>query len=134
MSKFEQARCRYAHDLRVLRESKGISLDEIHDETRIIKSVLQEFELNCLYENHSFNKIYLQSLTKKYAEVVRLDIDLVLDGLAMVLEGNYDGRLNPKYEPKELPTEAPTERSGSMGAEPKSSKEKHVRSNRQTRE
>ena len=107
LDKVHQARCRYAHDLRSLRESRGVSLEEIHAETRIITSVLLEYEANCLCENESFNNIYLRSLTKKYAEAVSLDVDKILNGLAMALEGNYDGRLNPNYEPEESSMEKP---------------------------
>ena len=95
----EKSRKQLAQDLRALREKKQVSLDTIHNETRIIKSILREFEHNCLYNNSNFQKIYLRSLTKAYVSVVGLDVNMVLKALDYAIEGKYDGSLNPNYKP-----------------------------------
>ncbi len=113
-SKQEQARCRYAQDLRYLREQRGVSLETVYAETRIIKSVLREYEKDCLYHNSNFHRIYLRSLTGAYANVVGLDIDQVLEALDMALEGTYDGRLDPNHQvPKEAPPPPSAKKSAS---------------------
>jgi len=96
----EKSREHFARDLRILRENKQVSLDTIHTETRIIKSILREFEKNCLYNNSNFQRIYLRSLTKSYASVIGLDVNKILIALDLALEGKYDGNLNPNHSPK----------------------------------
>lgn len=102
-SKLEQAKRKYAEDLRTLRKQKGVSLDAICTETKVIKTVLEEFEINCLHRNNRFNKVYLYSLVGSYAKIVGLDGDQILSALDMALDGSYDGRLSPDYKPKEKP-------------------------------
>lgn len=97
-SQIDQSRCKYAQDLRTLRQKKGVSIDTIHQETQIIKTVLEEYEINCLQHNDRFNRVYLQSLTKAYSQVVGLDVEKVLEALEAALGGRYDGRLNPNYK------------------------------------
>ncbi len=102
-SKLEQAKRKYAEDLRTLRKQKGVSLDAICTETKVIKTVLEEFEINCLHRNIRFNKVYLYSLVRSYAKIAGLDGDRIIDALDMALDGSYDGRLSPDYKPKEKP-------------------------------
>jgi len=106
MNKFEQTRSRYASDLRILRKLQNVSLETVHMETRIIKTVLQDYEKNCLLNNSNFARVYLHSLTEAYAKAVGLDVDQILNALEMALDGTYDGRLNPDYRPQE---ESPSE-------------------------
>ncbi len=100
-SKLEQSKRQYAQDLRTLRKYRGVSLETISTETRIIKTVLEEFEINCLHQNSRFNKVYLCSLCRAYARVAGLDVDQVVSALEMALEGKYDGRLDPNYKAEE---------------------------------
>ncbi len=102
-SKLEQAKRKYAEDLRTLRKQKGVSLDAICAETKVIKTVLEEFEINCLHRNTRFNKVYLYSLVRSYAKITGLDSDQILGALGMALDGSYDGRLSPDHKPKEKP-------------------------------
>ena len=115
--KYEQARCKYAQDLRTLRERRGVSLETVYAETRIIKSVLNDYEKNCLYNNSNFHRIYLRSLTRAYAKVVDLDVDQVLNALEMALDGTYDGRLDPNHqEPEEPSVKVPAKKSANTRA------------------
>ena len=111
MNKFEKARYEYAQDLRRLRKLRGISLDTVHAETRIIKTVLKEYETNCLYNNQNFHKIYLQSMTQAYAKAVDLDVDQVLRALQMALDGTYDGSLNSNVQSSVEESEPPAKES-----------------------
>lgn len=100
-SQLEEARRRYAGDLRTLREQRGVSLETIYVETRISKSVLMDYETSGLYYNESFHEVYLRSLTKAYALAAGLDVDRVLSALRRALDGTYNGGLMSTREPEE---------------------------------
>jgi len=121
---FEEARRRYAHDLRTLRKQRGVSLETIYVETRIPKSVLQDYETSGLYYNESFHEVYLRSLTKAYALAVGLDVDRILLALGRALDGSYNGGLTSAREPEaeeaaESENESPEQDPASI-SEPKS--------------
>jgi len=101
----EKSRIKLARDLRTLRERKEVSIETIHAETRIIKSLLREFETNCLFNCHNFHHIYLRSLTRAYSNAIGLDTEKVLEALTMALNGSYDGRLSPDYRPEKESSE-----------------------------
>lgn len=100
-SQLEEARRRYAGDLRTLREQQGVSLETVYVETRISKSVLMDYETSGLYYNESFHEVYLRSLTKAYAIAAGLDVDRILSALDRALEGTYNGGLMSANEPEE---------------------------------
>ncbi len=95
----EKSRVKLARDLKMLREHKEVSIETIHSETRIIKSLLRDFETNCLYNHQNFHDIYLRSLARAYSNVIGLDTEKVLEALNDALDGFYDGSLNPNYKP-----------------------------------
>ncbi len=119
-SKLEQSKRQYAQDLRTLRKYRGVSLETISTETRIIKTVLEEFEINCLHQNSRFNKVYLCSLCRAYARVAGLDVDQVVSALEMALEGKYDGSLDPNYKPEEKSPKPSTKGSSKSSSKPAS--------------
>ncbi len=100
-SKLEETKRNFALDLRNLRKQRGISLDVIIAETKIIKTVLEDFEINCLHRNKRFNKVYLHSLVRAYAKALDLDVHQILVALDLALEGKYKGQLNPEYQYRE---------------------------------
>lgn len=114
MSDLEKARRAYAKDITALRKKKGVTLDMIYNETRILRSILVEYEKDGLYHNASFHKVYLQFMTRAYATVIGLDIDQVMMALDMALEGTYDGRLSPEPQPK--PSRPPDKKPASARA------------------
>ncbi len=119
-SKLEQSKHQYAQDLRTLRKYRGVSLETISTETRIIKTVLEEFESNCLHQNIRFNKVYLCSLCRAYARVAGLDVDQVVSALEMALEGKYDGSLDPNYKPEEKSSKPSSKGSSKPSSKPAS--------------
>ncbi len=119
-SKLEQSKRQYAQDLRTLRKYRGVSLETISTETRIIKTVLEEFEINCLHQNSRFNKVYLCSLCRAYARVAGLDVDQVVSALEMALEGKYDGSLDPNYKPEEKSSKPSSKGSSKSSSKPAS--------------
>jgi len=65
-------------DLKTLRESLGIELEEIFEVTRISISILQAIEEN---QTESLpSKIYLKNFLKLYAEILQVDSKRIVDG------------------------------------------------------
>lgn len=123
-SQLEKARCRYAGDLRTLREQHEVSLETVYVETRIPKAVLMDYETSGLYYHESFHEVYLRSLTKAYALAVGLDVDRVLSALGRALDGSYNGGLMSPHEPEKEeivgPEDESPEQDSASISEPKS--------------
>ncbi len=67
---------KFAEELKSLREKKAISLNEIYDKTRIDVKYLNEIE------NGNFDalpEVYIRAFLKKYAEMIELDSDEILN-------------------------------------------------------
>jgi len=65
-------------DLKTLRESMGVNLEEIFEVARISISILRSIEEN---ETESLpSKIYLKNFLKLYAEILQVDSKRVVDG------------------------------------------------------
>ena len=82
---------RFVHDLRTLREDRGVSLQRIQIETRIPIDVLRQFEEDGLEGNRTFNRVYLRSLVRTYAQSIGVPEAGVMQGLDDALEGRYSG-------------------------------------------
>lgn len=90
---------RFAQDLRSIREHKGVSLDDMHDLTKIPLSILSDFEVNALLGNPLFNTVYLRSLVRTYATATGIDATLALECLESATIGMYHGELEAEYLP-----------------------------------
>jgi hypothetical protein len=84
---------RFAADFRRIREASGLTVQEIHVETRIPVDVLNRFERTGLIEDKSFNRVYLRAIVKSYAEMVGVDDSVALRALEEAVAGTYAGRL-----------------------------------------
>ena len=72
-------------DLKELRESLGIELNELFQTTKISPTILQAIETDD--KANLPPTIYLNSFLKSYAEVLRLDTKMVVDGYRRHIEG-----------------------------------------------
>ncbi|MFO8099557.1 MAG: helix-turn-helix domain-containing protein [Salinibacter sp.] len=88
---------RFARDMRRIREDRGVSLSSIQEQTQIAPSLLRSFEEGGLYENASFNRVYLRSFVRAYAAAVDVDRADALDGLESALQGDYQNALAVAY-------------------------------------
>ena len=86
-----------ADDLRRIREDRNVSLDALHDETKIPVGLLQQFEDTGLFDHPMFNRVYLRSLIRAYAEMVEIPTNTALAALDQALDGSYDGLLVSEY-------------------------------------
>jgi cytoskeleton protein RodZ len=64
-------------DLKNLRESQGLDLNDVHRVTKISPTVLEAIENENIARLPS---IYLKSFLKSYAEMLQVDTDIVVDG------------------------------------------------------
>lgn len=87
----------FSEDLRRIREDRDVSLDEIHSETRIARTLIESFEEGALYDHPTYNRVYLRSFVKAYAEAVKISREVALESLDDALEGSYDRELADRY-------------------------------------
>jgi len=88
---------RFSRDMRLIREDRGISIDALHKETRISRTLIESFEEGGLYDHSTFNEVYLRSFVRAYAEVIDISPDEAVEGLEGALEGNYEEALAEQY-------------------------------------
>ena len=84
---------RFARDMRRIREDRGVSQDDIHQETRIAITLITAFEQDGLFEHPAFNRVYLRSFVRAYAEYIDIDPELALKHLERALAGEYENEL-----------------------------------------
>jgi len=88
---------RFANDLRRIREARGVTIDQIHDETRVARSLVQTFEKGSLYDHPGFNRVYMRSFIRAYTSCIDVDADEALRALDDALSGDYEHALAAKY-------------------------------------
>jgi len=88
---------RFSRDMRRIREDRDISVDGMHTETRIARSLIQSFEEGGLYDHPTFNEVYLRSFVRAYAESLDISPEVALDGLDAALNGTYENEIAERY-------------------------------------
>ena len=104
--KASMAGIRFANDLRKIREAKGITLEELYDETKIPRGLLEAFEENGLFDHPMFNRVYLRSFVRTYADVIGISSEIAVQALDEAVEGEYLGGLAETYLGEERVEEA----------------------------
>ena len=120
---------RFSKDLRQIREERGISIDEVHSKTRIARTLIESFEKGHLYDHESYNRVYLRSFVKAYAEAVDISVQQALDGLKDALDGTYDGWLAEEFIRRPRASDEGSQREADSGASPDESEETEEFSN-----
>ena len=116
----------FSSDLRRIREARTLTLEALHEETRIPLSVLEDFEETGLFDNPMFNRVYLRSLARTYALFIGIPTKAMLEALDAALLDNYKGSLAQVYladastKPSDVPEDQtlPTLADSSIGEEP----------------
>lgn len=88
---------RFAADLRAIREDRGVSIEDLHEETKIPRGLLESFETTGLFDHPMFNRVYLRSFVRTYADVTGISPAVALAALEEALEGVYTDRLAVDY-------------------------------------
>lgn len=100
---------RLARDMRRIREAHNLTLDDLHEETKIPLGLIQAFEDTGLFDHPQFNRVYLRSFMRTYAQVVGVDAEVALEALEEALAGRYAGSLAAEYLDEPDRTQAPPE-------------------------
>lgn len=88
---------RFARDMRRVRESRRIAVEDLHEETKIPVGLLEAFEETALFDHPQFNRVYLRSFVRTYANVIGIDPDVALEALEEALSDRYAGSLGVEY-------------------------------------
>lgn len=88
---------RLARDMRRIREAHNLTVDDLNHETKIPVSLIQAFEDTGLFDHPQFNRVYLRSFMRTYAQVVGIEADTALEALEEALAGRYAGSLAVEY-------------------------------------
>jgi chemotaxis protein histidine kinase CheA len=90
---------RLATDLRTQREESNLSADELRKKLHVPEGLFDAFESGRLTEHPMFNRVYLRSLTRSYADAAGVPSSVALSALDATLEGNYqEGQLAHQIE------------------------------------
>ena len=117
----------YWTDFRLIRESRKITLEEVHAETRIPIGVLRDFESDGLKSHEQLNNVYRRSLISAYASAVGVDSDLARRSISSSADGAYDGTLARTYlswSPRQV--EKPDPQGETTETDPSSFRSRHL--------
>ncbi|MEM1055840.1 MAG: helix-turn-helix transcriptional regulator [Bacteroidota bacterium] len=90
-------------DFRDLRDERGLSLDDLHQETRVPVDVIRRFESGSLLADNSFSDVYLKAFVKGYAKALGIPQARAVAAFDAQRAGRYDGQLREDYTPPEPP-------------------------------
>lgn len=119
-------------DLRAAREAAEVTIEDIHQETRLAEDIIERFEAGKLIGDPSFNIIYLKAFLRSYADAVGVPPHRVEAALEAAKTGAYHGELHPDYveantetsaEPSEEKTDDAETEQDDTGAETGAQKE-----------
>lgn len=68
-------------DFAVLRKNLGFSVEEVYNEIKIPKSVIESIEDNSIFDNEDFNKTYTRSFVRSYGKFLGLSEELIVKAL-----------------------------------------------------
>ena len=102
---------RLARDMRRIREARHLTVHDLHEETKIPQGLIEAFEESALFDHPQFNRVYLRSFVRTYAQVVGIEADSALAALEEALGNRYVGSLAVEYlgEAPEKAAEFPAE-------------------------
>jgi len=117
-------------DLAAIRQQRHLTLQDLHDATKIPPHILKAIEDDSIFSDFSENKTYIRSYVRSYAKALKLDDEPVVDALNKVEAGEYRGELLretgieefPAYEP-ETPDRETADRIDDVGEEEEESDE-----------
>jgi hypothetical protein len=90
---------RFAADLRTKREERGLAAEELCERLRVPSGLFEAFESGRLVGHPMFNRVYLRSLARSYADATGTPSAPVLSALGATLNGEYEkGQLQREIE------------------------------------
>lgn len=104
------------NDLASIRKEKNISLDDIHEATRIPMHILNAIEDDSIFTSYEENPTYIRSYVRSYAKALSIDEKDIIYALDKQQKGTYSGSLREiedlsesTFEDNEEQTEEPSE-------------------------
>lgn len=88
---------RFGRDIRALRDKRGVTLEHIHKATKVPEGILEAFEADALVREAGYNKVYVRSIGRSYARILKVTESDVLTALDEVAAGMYVRSLAVKY-------------------------------------
>lgn len=85
-------------DLAKIRNARGLSLQEIQAATKIPLTTLQSIENGSIFEQPSQGTTYIRSFVRSYGRALKIDDELLINGLDQQETGNYNQLLWNHYE------------------------------------
>lgn len=86
------------NDLAAIREEKGISIEQIHNATKIPVHILNAIEDDSIFSELDQNATYIRSYIRSYAKQLDIDEERIIRALDQVEIGTYSGLLQEDYE------------------------------------
>lgn len=77
-------------DLAIIRKQKGLSLEEIHQATKIPMRTLLRIEANSIFDETEENPTYVRSFIRSYAKALQIPETQIVDALDQHQAGNYN--------------------------------------------
>lgn len=87
----------FATDMRLIREQRGLSPQDIYRATKLPIEIVTLFEQTGLVNHPRYNRVYLRSFVREYARVVGIREGDALEALDAALNGQYHGTLAVIY-------------------------------------
>ncbi|NGP77118.1 helix-turn-helix domain-containing protein [Balneolaceae bacterium YR4-1] len=110
------------NDLAAIRKNLDLSIEDIHQATKIPLHILESIEDDSIFEDLNKNATYIRSYVRSYAKKLEIDEERTIRALDQVERGTYTGILRddsetgtiPKFtgKPKKSKAEEPEQQSG----------------------
>lgn len=84
-------------DLRLIREKNGLTPEDVFRATKLPLEFVELFETTGLLDHPHYNRVYLRSFVKVYAQIIGIDEKPALMALEEAWKAEYDGSLAVEY-------------------------------------
>jgi hypothetical protein len=116
-------------DLAAIRAQQKLSVEDIHDATRIPFSTIQEIEAETIFYDDNRNTTYMRSFVRTYAKALKINDEDAVQALDQMADDTYRGIILKKYGDENTPqkpasSKAETESSSKSSPKPSSSEPK----------
>lgn len=81
------------NDLAIIRKNQGISLEEVHESTKIPKHILNAIEDDSLFQDVSGTTAYIRGFVRSYASILSIEEREIIHALDQMEKGSYNGSL-----------------------------------------
>ncbi|MGM0545282.1 MAG: helix-turn-helix domain-containing protein [Bacteroidota bacterium] len=89
-------------DLARIRKEQGLTLEEVHEDTKIPNRIIESIENGSIFTEINENTTYIRSFVRSYAKALSIDEKQIVYALDKVEKGEYGGSLQSllKEKPK----------------------------------